>query len=71
MRDVMKKYELVDQADSAWPHPAGDSSGKPNYALWDQPSKPLMHSDSFPFFSVFSTAVQLHTLPASRTFLLL
>lgn len=52
MRDVMKKHELVDQADSVWPHPTGDSSGKPKYALWDQPSKPLTHCDSLPFFSV-------------------
>lgn len=62
MGHVMKKHEPVEQADSVWPHPAGDSSGKPKYALWDQPSQPLTHCDSLSFFSVFSTAVQLHTL---------
>lgn len=30
--------------------------------------KPHMHCDSPPFFSVYSLAVQLHTLPVSRTF---
>lgn len=65
---VKRKHELVEQADSVQPHPAGDSSGTPKYALWDQPSKPLTHCDSLPFFSVFSPAVRLHTLTASRAF---
>lgn len=64
---VRREHELVEQADSVQPHPAGDSSGMPKYALWDQPSKPLTHCDSLPFFS---PAVQLHILPASRTFCL-
>lgn len=65
---VKGKHDLVEQAESMQPHPAADSSGTPKYALWDQPSKALTHYDSLPFFSVFSPAVQLHTLPASRTF---
>lgn len=67
---VRREHELVEQADSVQPHPAGDSSGTPKYALWDQPSEPLIHCDSLPFFSVFSPAAQLHILPASRTFCL-
>lgn len=39
--DERRKHELVEEADSVWSHPAGESSGPPKYALWgDQPSKP-------------------------------
>ena len=63
---VRRKHELVEQAVSVQPHPAGDSSGMPKYALLSgiNLEKPLTHCDSLLFFSVFSSAVQLHTLPA-------
>lgn len=47
-----RKQELEELEDGVQPHPAGDSSGAPKYALWDQPSKPLTHCDSLP--SLFS-----------------
>lgn len=52
-RTLERKHKLVERSDSVPPHPAGDSSGPPQCALWDQPSKPLTHCDSLPFYSVF------------------
>lgn len=41
--------------------PAGDSSGTPKYALWDQPSNPLTHCDSLPFCRFLASSSYTHS----------
>lgn len=53
---VRRKHELVEQAVSVQPHPAGDSSGTRKYALLSgiNLEKPLTHTVTHSLSSLFS-----------------